>query len=157
MQIVSGVAALGVGGTSVGGVAWYLLRSLIGDLKRQVAEMARDIDTLRTERVEKVEDELDSMRRNCCGAANKAAIVRLETRTDGMDAQARSVDTKLERLTTALENQSTTFRDMSLKMERYIESTTRQDERINATAARVGGLHEQFRKHTDDRGIHGHG
>ena len=82
------------GGISVGAVVWYLLRSLIGDLKAQVAEMRSEVAHLRdreladlARRLGKIED----IEANCPG-------IRLGEQMVNTVGWLKKVDLKLDRI-----------------------------------------------------------
>ena len=148
----AGVAALAgvVSGTRLG-------RRMDAERDKRLDGLVGKVDRLETDRVGKIERTVDELGKSRRCEQHEGELRRVARDFDRLDAAGRDIDRKMERVLTALENQSKAFGDMSSSVAKLLDQVPRQDEQIRATAARVGGLHEQFRKHTDNSGIHSHG
>jgi hypothetical protein len=122
-------AAVGGGGLSVGGVVWYLLRSLITDLKGQVAAMRAEVAHLRDRELADIARRLakvEEVESNCPG-------VRLGEKMDNAIGWLKKVD---------------------LKLDRIAEDTAAQRSDIAAKGKWLENLDASHASHVRDRGIH---
>lgn len=130
-----------VGGLASGIVSWVLARGTAQALAALETEVRQDI----SRRI----GELEVAAKGCLGGQNRREIESLRTQQHENDNLARKLETQMIGVQTELKNVSAIVRDMSLKLDRYAESTARQDEKIAANASRIGGVHAALRKHTD--------
>ena len=142
-------------GEIVGAGVTAFIGSVVGGLISRSGVLKR-VDDLSDGRVARVESDVKLLKTGGCpnGKQLTSRVDDLKDRVHDSEQFVQSLVQKMIRVETALENQTSTFRDMSLEMRRFVEETAKQGERIGANNARLDGVHQSLRKHTDDRGIH---
>jgi len=86
--------AVGGGGVSVGAVIWWLLRSLISDLKRQVGEMRGEVKQLREREIAGLADRIrrvEEIEGNC-------PIRQIAEKIDNLLGWTKKLDSRVEPL-----------------------------------------------------------
>ncbi|MDT8389422.1 MAG: hypothetical protein RRC34_02825 [Lentisphaeria bacterium] len=123
-------------------------------MSQDVRELKQEVHKAIKDRIGKAEDAIQTIRNSCQGSTVGREIKELKARQAATDSVAHQIDSKLAALGVTMTNVTSALRDQQTDLKRYVEETTRQDERINNIGNRVDGLHGAFRGHTNDRGIH---
>ncbi len=138
-QILSGVAALGVGGGSVGGVTWYLLRGLISDLRAQLTKATERIERLETQELAAIKSRMAGYEAGCAAHQHELAD-RLRT---------------LDQLASDEKNTIGWLKKLDGKLDRLGESTSAIAAVQSGQAKWLENLDAQHHRHVHDRAIHG--
>lgn len=129
----------GISGALIGsGVVLIWLRSR----ERKIIDLEQTVNLTQEKRLVKLEKANDE-----CGGARQLADHA--ARIQALEVAMHHLDTNFAGVKITLDNQTETFRGMNANLARYIELTTRQDERIENIRARLDGLHKTVRQHTD--------
>lgn len=138
-QILSGVAALGVGGGSVGGVTWYLLRGLIADLRTQLTKATDRIERLETQELAAIKTRMATYEAGCVAHQHELAD-RLRT---------------LDQLASDEKNTIGWLKKLDGKLDRISEAQAATGAKQEATTTWLSNLDAQHQSHVHNPSIHG--